>query len=141
MVFTNAKNKELAAEFIAHMTNKDNVATMAQFFPPARKSVLGSAAFTEANKLIPAEQMAGVSAAIEEGTVLFPPLAEMAVGVVAGFGVGRLCEPGIVAEGHVFAPDVVAEAEVAAQQLDQVRRRFARQDHSGFDRRLRHHAT
>ncbi|SIN77222.1 ABC transporter substrate-binding protein [Vannielia litorea] len=70
VVFSESDQPELAKAFIAHMTNAENVAVMAQFFPPARKSVLGSAAFTEANKLIPAEQMANVSAAIEEGNVL-----------------------------------------------------------------------
>lgn len=69
-VFSESKNPELAAEFIAHMTNAENVAVMAQFFPPARKSVLDSEAFINANALIPAEQMANVSAAIEEGRVL-----------------------------------------------------------------------
>jgi multiple sugar transport system substrate-binding protein len=52
------------------MTSKANVATMAQFFPPARKSVLESDAFTKSNKLIPPEQMAKVSDAIKEGHVL-----------------------------------------------------------------------
>lgn len=70
VVFERGDQKDLAAEFVAHMTNKENVAKMAQFFPPARKSVLDSDAFTESNKLIPAEQMAHVSKAIAEGKVL-----------------------------------------------------------------------
>jgi multiple sugar transport system substrate-binding protein len=70
VVFTNAKQKELAAEFIAHMTSKENVATMAQFFPPARKSVLNSEGFVNSNKLIPAEQMQVVADAIAKGKVL-----------------------------------------------------------------------
>lgn len=70
VVFTNAKNKELAAEFIAHVTSKENVATMAQFFPPARNSVLNSDGFISSNKLIPAEQMKVVADAIAEGKVL-----------------------------------------------------------------------
>ncbi|WP_325063137.1 ABC transporter substrate-binding protein [Halovulum marinum] len=70
VVFSESEYPELAAEFIAHMTKKENVAVMAQFFPPARKSVLESDAFTDANALIPAEQMQNVSAAITEGTVL-----------------------------------------------------------------------
>jgi multiple sugar transport system substrate-binding protein len=70
VVFTNAKNKELAAEFVAHVTNKENVATMAQFFPPARQSVLASDGFVTSNKLIPAEQMKIVADAIAKGKVL-----------------------------------------------------------------------
>lgn len=69
-VFARGDNTDLATEFLAFMTNEDNVATMAQFFPPARKSVLESEAFVESNKLIPPEQMKNVSAAISEGTVL-----------------------------------------------------------------------
>jgi len=70
VVFTNGKQKELAAEFVAHMTNKENVAAMAQFFPPARQSVLDSDAFITSNKLIPAEQMKVVADAIVKGKVL-----------------------------------------------------------------------
>jgi multiple sugar transport system substrate-binding protein len=51
------------------MTNKENGATMAQFFPPARKSVLESDAFINSNKLIPADQMKNVAAAIQKGRV------------------------------------------------------------------------
>jgi multiple sugar transport system substrate-binding protein len=70
VVFDQGKQKELAAEFVAHMTNKENVATMAQFFPPARKSVLETDAFINSNKLIPADQMKNLSAAISAGKVL-----------------------------------------------------------------------
>ena len=70
VVFTAGQQKELAAEFVAHMTNKTNVATMAQFFPPARNSVLSSEAFTASNELIPAEQMEIVGEAIAKGKVL-----------------------------------------------------------------------
>ena len=70
VVFTAGKQKDLAGEFVAHMTNKENVATMAQFFPPARNSMLGSDAFVTSNALIPAEQMAIVADAIAKGKVL-----------------------------------------------------------------------
>jgi multiple sugar transport system substrate-binding protein len=70
VVLAEGKQKELAAEFVAHMTNKENVATMAQFFPPARKSVLETDAFINSNKLIPADQMKNLSAAIAAGKVL-----------------------------------------------------------------------
>lgn len=70
VVFTAGRQKELAAEFVAHMTNEENVATMAQFFPPARNAVLSSDAFISSNQLIPAEQMAIVADAIAKGKVL-----------------------------------------------------------------------
>ena len=70
VVFSKGRQKDVAAEFVAYMTNKANVATMAQFFPPARKSVLESDAFTKSNKLIAPEQMAKLSDAIKEGHVL-----------------------------------------------------------------------
>ena len=70
VVFSGGDQTELATEFAAFMTNEENVAIMAQFFPPARKFVLAGDAFVEANALIPAEQMKGVSDAIEKGTVL-----------------------------------------------------------------------
>ena len=69
VVFDAGKHKELSAELVAYMTNKENVATMAQFFPPARKSVLESDAFINSNKLIPADQMKNVAAAIQKGRV------------------------------------------------------------------------
>ncbi|ANP86969.1 ABC transporter substrate-binding protein [Rhizobium leguminosarum] len=70
VVFAQGKNTEIAAEFVAHMTNKENVATMAQFFPPARKSVLQADAFINGNKLVPPEMMKNVAAAIEKGRVV-----------------------------------------------------------------------
>ncbi|MEO3388521.1 sugar ABC transporter substrate-binding protein [Mesorhizobium sp. CAU 1741] len=70
VVFTAGQQKELAAEFVAHMTNEENVATMAQFFPPARKSVLASDGFVSSNQLIPADQMKVVADAIANGKVL-----------------------------------------------------------------------
>jgi multiple sugar transport system substrate-binding protein len=68
-VFESGKNKELAAQLVAEMTTKENVATMSQFFPPARKSVLDSDAFVNSNKLIPPEQMKNVASAIANGRV------------------------------------------------------------------------
>ena len=69
-VFASGANRELATEFLAHWTNKENVATMARFFPPARQSVLDGEGFVNGNPLIPAEQMRHVAAAIADGQVL-----------------------------------------------------------------------
>jgi len=70
VVFAEGDQKELATEFLAHMTNAQNVEIMAQFFPPARKSVLESGVLVEANERIPADQMENVADAIENGSVL-----------------------------------------------------------------------
>ena len=70
VAFAQGKNKELAAEFLAYMTNKDNVATMAAFFPPARKSVLESESFLSSNPAVTPEQMEIVAEGIETGSVL-----------------------------------------------------------------------
>lgn len=69
-VFTGSRNQDLATEFLAHMTNRENVETMAAFFPPARQSVLDGDRFVSGNPLIPAEEMQHVAAAIANGQVL-----------------------------------------------------------------------
>jgi len=70
-VFNASQHKDVAIDFVAFMTNKENVATMAQFFPPARLSVLESQAFLEANPLVDAESMEqSVVASIQSGSVL-----------------------------------------------------------------------
>lgn len=69
-VFAQGKNKEIATEFLMFMTNAENVKVMAQFFPPARKSILNSPDFVNSNALIPAEQMEVVADAIANGSIL-----------------------------------------------------------------------
>ena len=71
VVFNNSKHKDVAIDFVAFMTNKENVTTMAQFFPPIRQSVLESGAFVEANPLVdPAALEASVVPSILNGTLL-----------------------------------------------------------------------
>lgn len=70
VVFAQGKHKDLAAEFLAFVTNKDNVKTMAKYFPPARKSVLADPDFVNGNPAIPADQMKFVADAIANGKVL-----------------------------------------------------------------------
>ncbi|WP_415749040.1 ABC transporter substrate-binding protein [Thalassospira lucentensis] len=70
VAFAQGKNKEIAAEFLAHMTNKENVAKMAAFFPPARKSVLEAKEFLSSNPAVAPEMMAYVADGIENGSVL-----------------------------------------------------------------------
>jgi len=70
VAFAQGKHRELAAEFLAHMTSKENVAKMAAFFPPARKSVLEAESFLTSNVAVTPEQMKFVTQGIENGSVL-----------------------------------------------------------------------
>jgi multiple sugar transport system substrate-binding protein len=70
-VFNAGPNNDIAIEFVTFMTNKENVTRMAEFFPPARNSVLESKEFLEANPLVDPESMQlAVVSAIQNGTVL-----------------------------------------------------------------------
>jgi multiple sugar transport system substrate-binding protein len=69
-VFKQGKHPELAAEFLAYMTDKQNVRIMDKYFPPARKSVLQDKQFVEGNPAIPPAQMKYVAEAIANGRVL-----------------------------------------------------------------------
>ncbi|MCP4396690.1 MAG: sugar ABC transporter substrate-binding protein [bacterium] len=71
VAFQSSKNADVAAEFVAFMTNKENVQTMTQFFPPARVSVMESEAFLSSNPLIAPEAMeSAVLAGLKKGIVL-----------------------------------------------------------------------
>jgi multiple sugar transport system substrate-binding protein len=69
-VFGNSPHQDVALDFIAFMTNKDNSAKMAQFFPSARKSILSSEAFLKSNQRLQPEQMQLVVDGIAKGRVL-----------------------------------------------------------------------
>lgn len=70
VAFARGQNTELAAEFLKYMTDTKNSATMAQFFPTARKSVLEGDAFLNSNSAFSAEQIQIVADAISKGGVL-----------------------------------------------------------------------
>jgi multiple sugar transport system substrate-binding protein len=71
VVFNNGRNRETAIDFVRFLTSEPNVARLAQFFPPARASVLNSEALVTANPLVPAELMqTAVIDAIQQGQVL-----------------------------------------------------------------------
>lgn len=70
VVFARSKNAAVAADFLRFLTSQDSVARMAQFFPPARVSVLESEAFLKANPQVSAEQMWIVRDGIRTGRVL-----------------------------------------------------------------------
>lgn len=70
-VFGAGAHKDVAADFVAFMTNQENTAKLAQFFPPARASVLGSDAMSKANPKISASSLqSAVISGIEKGQVL-----------------------------------------------------------------------
>jgi multiple sugar transport system substrate-binding protein len=70
VVFERSENRDLAIEFVKHMTEAQNVTTMAQFFPPARLSVLGHDAFLSSNAIVDAEAMAIIADGIARGSVI-----------------------------------------------------------------------
>ena len=70
VVFNNSANRDVAIEFARHVTNQQNVTTMAQFFPPARLSVLESDAFLTSNTIVSPEAMAIIADGIARGSVI-----------------------------------------------------------------------
>lgn len=71
VAFSAGKNKAAASAFLAFMTNEVNVGKMAQYWPPARQSVMGSDQFIAGNPYISAESMnSAVVPGLKEGKVL-----------------------------------------------------------------------
>jgi len=69
VAFAQGELPALAADFLAHMTSAENVAVMAEFFPPARRSVLESEAFLTSNDMVAPGQMKVVADGIATGEV------------------------------------------------------------------------
>jgi multiple sugar transport system substrate-binding protein len=55
--FAAGKNADTAVAFLAYMTNPENSQKLAQFFPPARSSLLNSATLAKTNSLLSADQI------------------------------------------------------------------------------------
>lgn len=70
VVFAKSAHRAEAVDFLKFMTNAENTAKMAKFFPPARASVLSSRDFLTANPLVSPEQMKIVADGIRTGKVL-----------------------------------------------------------------------
>jgi len=70
VVFKGSPNAQLATEFLAYMTSQIGVERMAEYFPPARTSVLASTAFLNSNPRLNEQMMAVVGEQIEHGRVL-----------------------------------------------------------------------
>jgi len=69
--FAAGANAPVAVEFLAYMTNPENSQKLAQFFPPARASLLNAQTLASTNPLLSAEQIENVViAGISVGTVL-----------------------------------------------------------------------
>ena len=58
--FANRPNTDVAVEFLAYMTNPENSQKLAQFFPPARESLLNAQTLAATNPLLSAEQIENV---------------------------------------------------------------------------------
>ena len=70
-VFARSANADVATEFLAYMTNAENSQKLAQFFPPARASLLNADTLASTNPLLSAEQLENVViAGINNGVVL-----------------------------------------------------------------------
>lgn len=59
-VFEDSPNADLAVEFLAHMTNPENSAKLAQFFPPIRQSLLNAETLGATNPLLTPEMIENV---------------------------------------------------------------------------------
>jgi multiple sugar transport system substrate-binding protein len=69
--FAASPNVATAVEFLAYMTNPENSQKLAQFFPPARASLLNAETLASTNPLLSAEQIDNVVIdGISTGTVL-----------------------------------------------------------------------
>jgi multiple sugar transport system substrate-binding protein len=59
-VFAQGKNPQAAADFLAFFTNPENSQKLAQFFPPARASLLNVDTLAKANPLLTPDQIDAV---------------------------------------------------------------------------------
>jgi multiple sugar transport system substrate-binding protein len=88
MAFTNSPHLEIAKDFVAFMTTKENVATMAQFFPPARISVLESDVMAQNITYLDPERIdAAIAQSIIHGQVIptHPEWAKIDLAMMAVF--------------------------------------------------------
>jgi multiple sugar transport system substrate-binding protein len=70
-VFDRSANKDVAVEFLGYMTNPENSQKLAQFFPPARESLLNAETLGSTNPLLSPEQIQTVVIdGISRGVVL-----------------------------------------------------------------------
>jgi multiple sugar transport system substrate-binding protein len=93
VVFEAGEHVDVTSDFIAFLTTQANVATMSQWFPPARKSVIRSDEFLSSNAMVSPESMAlAIQPSIESGNVElvhtnFPKIDLAGQGVIESFWV------------------------------------------------------
>ena len=95
VVFNASKNVAVAADFIAFLTNKINVAKLATYYPPARKSVMNMKEFLSSNPLISPESMKlAVANSIETGTVEVVHPEYLKIDIAAHGEIDKIWKPG-----------------------------------------------
>jgi len=86
-VFKQGKNAELAADFLAFLTNPANSAKLAAYFPPPRESQLNAETLAKSNPMLKSAQLQSVVIDQIDGAVVKPShtgQAELAQQVRAG---------------------------------------------------------
>lgn len=88
VAFKNGANKEAAMDFVAFMTNKENVAKLAAFFPPARLSVLNSRIMVKVSSVLDDEMAAVLTDGISRGRIVasHPEYEKIELAIIAQFG-------------------------------------------------------
>ncbi len=96
VAFKASKHPAEAADFVAFMTNKENVSALAAFFPPARVSVLDSDAFAKGNPAVAPETMKNVVGyALKRGEVLPSHVNFPKIDLIARAGFDQLWRPDV----------------------------------------------
>lgn len=72
VAYSNGDNADVAADFIAFMTSPDNAKRLANFFPPARESLLDAETLSGASTHLTPELVEPVVSPILEGGQIFP---------------------------------------------------------------------
>jgi multiple sugar transport system substrate-binding protein len=71
VVYKASKVPDVAADFAAFLTDRENMAKLARFFPPSRTSILQSRSYLSSNPLVSVEQMTrAVADSLAKGEVL-----------------------------------------------------------------------
>ena len=99
-VFASGKNPEVAADFLAFFTSPENSRKLAQYFPPARASLLNTEVLGAANPLLsPGQIEAVVVDGIATGTVKpghsnFAEIQQTVRASLGAVGAGSRCRGG-----------------------------------------------
>lgn len=91
---------EIAADFLAHFTNRENAAQLGQFFPSPRESSLNAETLAAANPLMSEEQLQAVVVDAVDGAVTLP----------SHRNAGEIMERARVLLDEMWVPDASVEA-------------------------------